>query len=80
MAAVAQYQQAQQGIGLTKEGEFRTLHDRSTQALPLLSTIRDLALGKGLADATIKDENGKDLKVNGQQQMQRLLGVFGGDD
>lgn len=80
MAAVAQYQQAQQGIGLTKEGEFRTLHDRSTQALPLLSTIRDLALGKGLADATIKDENGKDIKVNGQQQMQRLLGVFGGNN
>lgn len=79
-AAVSQYGQAQQSLGLTKEGEFRTKHDKSTEALPLLSTIRDLALGKGLSDATIKDEKGNLIKVNGQQQMQRLLGVFGGNN
>lgn len=78
--AAYQYQQDQQKIGLTKEGEFRLAHDQALPRLTSLGTIRDLALGKGLKDAVVKGDDGKPVTLTGQQQMARLLGMFGGDN
>jgi hypothetical protein len=78
--AVFKYQEAQQKIGLTKEGEFKLAHDQALPRLATMGTIRDLALGKGLPDITVKDKDGKPMTLNGQQQMDRLLGMFGGDN
>lgn len=78
--AAYKYSQDQQKIGLTKEGEFRLAHDQAGQRLPVLGTIRDLALGKGLKDAVVKGDDGKPTTLTGQQQMARLLGMFGGDN
>ena len=78
--AIAKYVQSQQKIGLDKEGEFRLLHDQAIPRLQTMENIRDLALGKGLKEAKLKDESGKEVMVNGQQQMQRILGMFGGDN
>jgi hypothetical protein len=78
--AVYKYQEAQQKVGLTKEGEFKLLHDQALPRLANMGTIRDLALGKGLSNITVKDKDGKDVVLNGQQQMERLLGMFGGDN
>lgn len=78
--AAYNYQQEQQKIGLTKEGEFKLAHDQALPRLATMGTIRDLALGKGLSEVTIKDKDGKPIILNGQQQMERLLGIFGGDN
>ena len=77
--AVYKYQKDQQAAGLTKEGEFKLLHDQAMPRIATMGTIRDLALGKGLKESTVKDENGKEVKLSGQQQMSKLLGMFGGD-
>jgi hypothetical protein len=45
-----------------------------------MGTIRDLALGKGLPEITVNGPDNKPIKLNGQQQMERLLGIFGGDN
>jgi hypothetical protein len=78
--AAYKYAEDQQKIGLTKEGEFRVLHDQAMPRLATMGTIRDLALGKGLKDATVKGDDGRPVTLNGQQQMSRLLGMFGGDN
>jgi hypothetical protein len=78
--AAFNYQQEQQKIGLTKEGEFRLAHDQAMPRLATMGTIRDLALGKGLKDAVVKGDDGKPTTLTGQQQMARLLGMFGGDN
>ena len=78
--AAYRYQEDQQKIGLTKEGEFRLAHDQALPRLTSLGTIRDLALGKGLKDAVVKGDDGKPTTLTGQQQMARLLGMFGGDN
>lgn len=78
--AIAKYVDQQQKTGMTIEERFRTEHDQAIPRLQTMENIRNLALGKGLSDATLKDENGKEIKVNGQQQMQRILGMFGGDN
>jgi hypothetical protein len=78
--AIYKYQESQQKAGLTKEGEFKLMHDQAMPRLATMGSIRDLALGKGLKEATVKDENGKEVKLNGQQQMAKLLGMFGGDN
>jgi hypothetical protein len=77
---IYKYAEAQQKIGLTKEGEFKLAHDQALPRLATMGTIRDLALGKGLSEVTIKDKDGKPIILNGQQQMERLLGIFGGDN
>lgn len=78
--AAYKYAEAQQKIGLTKEGEFKLAHDQALPRLATMGTIRDLALGKGLQEVTINGPDGKPMKLNGQQQMERLLGIFGGDN
>jgi hypothetical protein len=78
--AVYKYAAEQQKIGYGKEGEFRVGHDQALDRLPTLGTIRDLALGKGLKDAVVKGDDGKQVTLTGQQQMARLLGMFGGNN
>ena len=78
--AVYNYAAEQQKIGSGKEGEFRVGHDQALDRLPTLGSIRDLALGKGLKDAVVKGDDGKPVTLTGQQQMARLLGMFGGDN
>jgi hypothetical protein len=78
--AIAKYVQTQQKVGMTEEEKFKNAHDSAIPRLQTMETIRDLALGKGLKEASVKDENGKMVTLNGQQQMQKLLGMFGGDN
>ena len=78
--ALYDYQQAQQKIGLGKEGEFRVTADDAIKRLPVMENIRDLALGKGLKDVTVKDKDGNLVTINGQQQMQKALDLFKGNN
>jgi len=78
--AIYQYAEAQQKIGLTEEGKFKLAHDQALPRLATMGTIRDLALGKGLPEVSVNGPDGKPMKLNGQQQMERLLGIFGGDN
>ena len=78
--AIKQYSDDQQKLGLTEEGKFRFAHDQAVNRLPLMETIRDQALGKGVPEAQLKDEKGQTVTLTGQQQMAKLLGMFGGSN
>ena len=78
--AIAKYVDQQQKVGMTVEEQIRADHDAAIPRLQTMENIRNLALGKGLSEANVKDENGKEVTLNGQQQMQRILGMFGGDN
>jgi len=78
--AIDKYAEDQQKIGLTDEQRMKVDHDQAIPRMTIMRDIRDLTLGKGLKDSTVKDENGKEVTLTGQQQMQRLLGMFGGDN
>ena len=78
--AVNQEATDQKKAGLDTLGKLKVDHDDATKRLPKMADIRDLALGKGLEPVTIKDENGKDMVLNGQQQMDRMLGMFRGNN
>ena len=77
---IAKYSNQQQQIGLTEEGKFRFAHDQAVNRLPLMETIRNQALGKGIPEAQLKDEKGQTVTLTGQQQMSKLLGMFGGNN
>jgi hypothetical protein len=77
--SVALYAKQQTELGLDQEGKFRLAHDNALPRLKTMETIRNLALGKGMKDVTIQVD-GKDVTLNGQQQMERMLGMFGGDN
>jgi hypothetical protein len=78
--AMAEEAKSQQKAGLDELGKLRVDHDDAGKRLPKMADIRDLALGKGLPSVTIKDANGKDIELDGQQQMDRMLGMFRGSN
>ena len=79
MEASAEYAAAQRKLGMDTEAGTQQQATQASTRLPLLSSIRDLALGVGLKDTT-KMVDGKEVKVNGQQQMAALLNYFGGNN
>jgi hypothetical protein len=88
MGASSKYLQDQQLLGMTEEGKYKFIAEKSRDTLPVLATIRDLALGKGLPKLPRLDKNGKQTKdkdgnletIDGQEQMNALLGIFGGNN
>ena len=88
MAASAKYLQDQQMLGMTEEAKYKFIAEKSRDTLPVLATIRDLALGKGLPKLPKLDKNGQQTRdkdgkletIDGQEQMNALLGIFGGNN
>jgi hypothetical protein len=79
MEEVERYARAQREAGMGAEATFQQQASQAPSRLSLLGSIRDLALGVGLKDVT-KKVDGKDVTVNGQQQMAALLNYFGGNN
>ena len=78
--AIAEDAKNEQKTGLDTLARLKVDHDDAVKRLPKMATIRDLALGKGLEPVTVKDANGKDMVLDGQQQMDRMLGMFKGEN
>jgi len=78
--AASTYAKSLTDVGLSDEDKWKKESEDAVKHLNLLSTIRDLALGKGLKDITVKDENGNTVVKNGQQQMADVMGIFSGNN
>lgn len=76
MEASANYAREQREKGMGAEELMRQRADAAPDRLKLLGSIRDLALGTGIAETTNKE--GK--KISGQEQMGMLLNKFGGNN
>ena len=76
MEAAGNYAREQREKGMDAEEVMRQQANTAPERLGLLRSIRDLALGKGLADAVTSD--GK--KISGQEQIGALLNKFGGNN
>lgn len=79
MEKSAEYAKKQIEAGMGVEAVMQQQAFQAPTRLSLLSSIRDLALGVGLKDAT-KMVDGKETLVTGQQQMAGLLNYFGGNN
>jgi len=76
MEAAREYAKAQTTIGLSEEERSREQAKGAYDRLPLLRSIRELALGQGIPE--VKDASGK--TVSGQEQMANALNYFGGNN
>lgn len=76
MEQAAEYAKAQREKGMGVEETMRQRVDTAPDRLKLLGSIRDLAVGTGLAES--KDSTGK--VVSGREQIEKLLNKFGGNN
>lgn len=76
MEASANYAREQREKGMSVEEAMRQRADSAPDRLKLLESIRGLAVGEGIA--TIKGQDGK--QVTGQEQMAKMLDMFGGNN
>jgi len=76
MEASLEYAKQQREQGMTEEQKYRQQAVSAQDRLPLLSSIRSLALGVGLP--SVKTSDGKE--IDGQQQMEQMLGIFKGSN
>jgi hypothetical protein len=76
MEASANYAREQRDKGMSTEEIMRQQANTAPERLGLLRSIRDLALGSGIPEATTKDGQ----KLSGQEQMAALLNMFGGNN
>jgi hypothetical protein len=76
MEASSNYAREQREKGMSVEEVMRQRADTAPDRLKLLGSIRDLALGTGIPEVTVKDGQ----KLSGQQQMASLLNMFGGNN
>lgn len=67
-------EQREKGMGI--EEIMRQKADTAPDRLKLLGSIRDLSLGAGIPEVTVKDGR----KLSGQEQMAALLDMFGGNN
>jgi hypothetical protein len=76
MEQAAEYAREQREKGMSIEEVMRQKADTAPDRLKLLGSIRDLSLGVGVPEATVKDGR----KLSGQEQMAALLDMFGGNN
>jgi hypothetical protein len=76
MEAAANYAKEQRDKGMGAEEIMRQQANQAPERLGLLRSIRDLALGVGIADSVKSDGT----KISGQEQMGALLNKFGGNN
>ena len=76
MEQAAAYATEQREKGMSVEEVMRQKADSAPDRLKLLGAIRGLAVGEGIP--TIKTKDGTEL--TGQQQMAKMLDMFGGSD
>jgi hypothetical protein len=76
MEASANYAREQREKGMSAEEIMRQQANTAPERLGLLRSIRDLALGSGIPEAT--STNGQ--KLSGQEQMASFLNKFGGNN
>lgn len=79
MEISAQYANAQREAGMRTEGNYQQLAQQAPDRLKLLSSIRNLALGVDLQPSEVMVD-GKKVMLTGQQQMDKILNKFGGNN
>jgi hypothetical protein len=72
------YQKDASTIGMTEQQKSAAKAKYASDYLASLGLLRDYALGKGLKPVEVPDGKGGKTSIDGQEQMNRALGVFQG--